>query len=290
VAPPPGAPVSAPGPSSPHQPNWAPGFTFAGSNDCGTCGNFLGFKNFFASSATHPRTRAPKFLFAGLSSIAPACLLTAIGGCVPVPVAVVPLARVPRTKLPPDELQNLLIIIGLVDPIAEALDLAADAALAADGADAGAIGDAGAGAVSRGAPEELPALSAGPPGSVIGNALDPHEIAQAEEVVSLRGGTFVGNTVKSAPGIDGTLDGVPVSLKTYSGSSPAGILRSASVAERQAANAGYSSVELFIDAPKVDTSRLLDFSQNSPLNDIPNQGVINSIYVRTAGGWVVYPG
>jgi hypothetical protein len=125
---------------------------------------------------------------------------------------------------------------------------------------------------------------------VTANALAPHEVAQAEEIVKLPGGSFVGNTVKDAPGIDGTLDGEPVSLKAYSGSSPAAVLRYASVAETSAANAGYSDVGLYIDAPGVETSRLLDFSKNSPLNDIPNQGTISSIYVRTKGGWVIYPG
>lgn len=67
------------------------------------------------------------------------------------------------------------------------------------------------------------------------NALDRHEVAQAENIVALRGGKFVGNTLKSAPGIDGTLDGEPVSLKAYSGSSPAGVLRWARAGERSAA-------------------------------------------------------
>ena len=90
-------------------------------------------------------------------------------------------------------------------------------------------------------------------------------------------------TSEGALGIDGTLDGVPASLKAYSGSSPTAILRYASAAERSAANAGYSGVELFIDAPNVEMSRLLDFGLNGPLNDIPGQGVISSIYARTGG-------
>jgi hypothetical protein len=106
----------------------------------------------------------------------------------------------------------------------------------------------------------------------------------------LRGGTFVGNTLRSAPGIDGTLNDVPVSLKAYSGSSPVGVLRYASAGERSASQAGYSGVELYIDAPQVDTGRLVDFGLTSPLNEIPTQGIISTIYVRTAGGWVIYPG
>jgi hypothetical protein len=137
---------------------------------------------------------------------------------------------------------------------------------------------------------EVPALRAGSPGSVIPNALEPHEIAQAESIVAFKGGTFVGNSLKSAPGIDGTLNGAPVSLKAYSGSSPAAVLRYASSAERSAANAGYSGVELYVDAPELAKDRLIDFGLNSPLNQIPHQGVISAIYVNTEGGWVVYPG
>ncbi|HLX48632.1 MAG TPA: RHS repeat-associated core domain-containing protein, partial [Streptosporangiaceae bacterium] len=137
---------------------------------------------------------------------------------------------------------------------------------------------------------EVPALEAGLPGSVVPNALEPHELAQAQSIVDLQGGTFIGNTLKSAPGIDGTLDGVPVSLKAYSGSSPVGVLRHASAAELSARNAGYSGVGLYIDAPNVPMSRLLDFGRHSPLNLIPKQGIINTIYVKTAGGWVVFPG
>ena len=136
---------------------------------------------------------------------------------------------------------------------------------------------------------DQPALPPGSPSTVIPNQLLPHEVSQAQSIVDFQGGTFVGNTAKSAPGIDGFLNGDPVSLKAYSGSSPAAILRYASSAESSALKAGYSGVAVYIDAPGVVTSRLLDFAQDGPLTQIPGQGTISSIYVRTSGGWVVIP-
>lgn len=124
----------------------------------------------------------------------------------------------------------------------------------------------------------------------MGNALEPHELAQAQSIVDFRGGTFVGNAQRGAPGIDGTLDGVYASLKTYSGSSPSGVLSHASAAERSARKAGYSGIEVFIDAPGVSRATILDFGRNGPLSSIPSQGTVSSIYVNTADGWVVFPG
>jgi hypothetical protein len=134
------------------------------------------------------------------------------------------------------------------------------------------------------------ALPAGSPARVVPNRLLPHEAAQAQSVVDFRGGTFVGNTSRAAPGIDGRLNGAPASLKSYSGSSPAGVLRHASRAEASAAKAGKSGVEVFIDAGNVSRSVLVEFGRSGPLSAIPTQGTVSSIYVRTADGWVVFPG
>ncbi len=106
------------------------------------------------------------------------------------------------------------------------------------------------------------------------NALEPHELAQAQRIGDFRGGTFVGNARRAAPGIDGTLDGVSVSLKLYSGSSPSGVLRHASRAEASAANAGYRGVEVFIDASSVSRSTIVG---NQGLAAIPAQGTVSSI-------------
>lgn len=134
------------------------------------------------------------------------------------------------------------------------------------------------------------ALPAGSPGRVVANALEPHELALAQSVVGYRGGTFVGNSTRGAPGIDGMLDGVPASLKTYSGSSPASVLRHVSQAEASASKAGYSGVQVYVNAPGVSRSTLVDFGANGPLSQIPSQGTVSTIYVQTADGWVVFPG
>jgi RHS repeat-associated protein len=134
----------------------------------------------------------------------------------------------------------------------------------------------------------LRALPAGRAGVVVKNALEAHEVAQAEKVVEFRGGRFVGNDTTGFPGIDGFLNGVPASLKTYSGSSPAGVLRHASRAEDSARKAGYTGVELFVDAPQVSIESLIDFGLKGPLADIPSQGTINRIYVRTRDGWLAF--
>ncbi|WP_188195458.1 DUF6531 domain-containing protein [Nonomuraea sp. SYSU D8015] len=132
-------------------------------------------------------------------------------------------------------------------------------------------------------------LTAGTPPSVVRNGLQPHELVQAREIVDFRGGRFVGAT-PSHPGIDGWLDGVPVSLKAYSGTSPAGVLRHASLAESSARKAGFSGVDLYVDAKNVPGATMVDFGTNGPLAQIPRQGTINSIYVNSADGWVVFPG
>lgn len=127
-------------------------------------------------------------------------------------------------------------------------------------------------------------------GTVVGNALSPAEVAQAGVVVGYRGGDFVGVLKRNEPGIDGTLDGVPVSLKSYSGDKPLGVLTAATKSERQLKNAGYTQVELYVSAPNVSREVLEDFAGKGPLAKIPYQGTISTVYVRTKDGWVVLGG
>ncbi|NJP91930.1 type IV secretion protein Rhs [Nonomuraea sp. FMUSA5-5] len=136
-------------------------------------------------------------------------------------------------------------------------------------------------------PRELPA---GKPPSVVRNGLTDHEPAQALEVARLRGGEFVGPPTTNYAGIDGWLDGVPVSLKEYGGNKPVFVLKKAGRADDEARDAGFSGVELYINAKNVPKQELLDFARNGPLPGIPKQGTLSSIYVNTADGWVVFPG
>jgi hypothetical protein len=104
------------------------------------------------------------------------------------------------------------------------------------------------------AKDELPSFDAG--------GLSDHEIKFARQIQAVRGGGFTGVRDRSAPGIDGYLDGVPVSLKETDGKLSA-VLRHASRAERKAANAGYSGVDLFIKAPNVNSVDLADFAKKA---------------------------
>ena len=115
--------------------------------------------------------------------------------------------------------------------------------------------------------------------------LSDAEVAFAREVQGFRGGAFEGVPTRSAPGIDGFLDGVPISLKEMKGGLGA-VLKHASKAEAQAANSGYKGVDLYIRAPAVGRQPLLDFAGKGGLAKIPTQGTIRSIHVYTSDGWV----
>jgi hypothetical protein len=121
-------------------------------------------------------------------------------------------------------------------------------------------------------------------GTVIANKLNSAEKAFAGVIVAEEGGTLVGQTVKNLPGIDGTLNGVPISLKQTTGGLVA-VLRHASVAEVKAANRGYSGVRAFIEAPNVSKAALLDFAKKE-LAGMPSKGVLSEINVLTRDGWV----
>src|SRR5262245_51691254 len=70
-------------------------------------------------------------------------------------------------------------------------------------------------------PPQLPDKGSG---RVIRRALDDDEYRFAQEIVAHRGGILEGPPRGNYPGIDGTLDGQPISLKDYSGDTPGGVL------------------------------------------------------------------
>ena len=124
-------------------------------------------------------------------------------------------------------------------------------------------------------------------GTVEKNHLNDAEYSQAQDIVKLKGGEFVGQETPSLPGIDGHLDGTPISLKATEGSSPYKVLKNAGVAETKAMNAGYSGVDLYVDAKNVPKMDLMDFATGGRLEDIASNGVIKNIYVQTSDGWVL---
>jgi hypothetical protein len=147
---------------------------------------------------------------------------------------------------------------------------------------AAAGGDRGSIRISR--DDDLPF------GSLEPGKLADHEVRQAADIVQYRGGHFIGVPKRDAPGIDGHLDGVPVSLKETSSQSPMAILSYASDAEHQAREAGYQGVDLYISAERQSRARLLDFASKGPLARIPSQGVLRIIHVKTGDGWLTIPG
>jgi hypothetical protein len=123
-------------------------------------------------------------------------------------------------------------------------------------------------------------------GKIIPNKLEKHELEFANDIVSNRGGELIGNLKKKQEGIEGFLNGQPISLKETDGGLVA-ILKHASKAEKQAKNAGYSNVEVFIKAtsPQIGKKELLEFAHKGGLIQIPNQGTVSAINVLTNDGW-----
>ena len=108
----------------------------------------------------------------------------------------------------------------------------------------------------------------------------------ARQILDHQGGTFVGALRRSQPGVDGTLNGLPVALKETEGGLAA-VLRHASVAEKQIVKAGHHGVDVYIKAPNVAKDALTDFVRNGPLGMIPRQGTVTGVHVLTRDGWVV---
>ena len=162
--------------------------------------------------------------------------------------------------------------------------------LAKEGKAAQAV-DEGVDALAQARKRDIPRLEPGTKPQVTRGKLVDHELVQAREIVELRGGHLEGAPRRSFPGIDGTLNGVPVTpLKRFEGVSPTGVLRHASKAEDQARNARIAGVEVYIHAEKISSATLIDFASKGPLSQIPSQGTVRAIYVKTADGWVVIPG
>ena len=126
-----------------------------------------------------------------------------------------------------------------------------------------------------------------PRGSVARNKLHLHEFQQAKEVVEFKGGRFDGQIQGNTPGIDGHLDGKPVSLKEYNGSSSQGVLRHVSKAEDQLRKAAIGDVDVYVNAKNVNLDNIIDFSLNGPLKLIPSQGFVDNIFIQTSDGWIV---
>ncbi|PXZ01425.1 hypothetical protein [Gilliamella apicola] len=148
-------------------------------------------------------------------------------------------------------------------------------------------GTSGAGQAENAA-SELPALPPGKQGTVIKNALEPHEYQQALDIVKYKGGTFKGAEKANNPGIDGWLDGVPVQLKVVDGNSINAIRRNIVKGSNNMKDHGYKG-DLYIDASKTGVSmkEMIDhFKPGSPVSNITKEGTVNNIYIKTQDGWL----
>lgn len=126
-------------------------------------------------------------------------------------------------------------------------------------------------------------------GTVVRNALEDAEYTQALDVVSFKGGEFVGAPTPKFPGIDGWLDGVPTQLKQTQGpSSVFGIQRNIVGAANDMAKQNYVG-DVFVDASgsSVSMQQLLDFTApGRPISNVLNEGTVNNVYVKLPDGWL----
>jgi filamentous hemagglutinin len=114
------------------------------------------------------------------------------------------------------------------------------------------------------------------------------EAAQAADIVAFKGGTFVGQPKSNTPGIDGWLDGAPVSLKEVTGNGMNAVQRNIVDGNKQMANAQQVG-DMYIDATKAGIS-VQDVTNwikpGTPISNIMNEGTINNINIKTTNGWV----
>jgi RHS repeat-associated protein len=152
----------------------------------------------------------------------------------------------------------------------------------------GAIAIQGFGSIAR----EAPLLKAGSPGAVIVNELSAEEAAFAEEIVTFRGGKFVGQVVKDTPGIDGFIEGEPASLKVLPTNSPQTVVDRIKEARDAAGTAGYFGAELFVSAKNIKAVDLLTrqdirgADMLGTIESIPREGIIGAVNILTANGWL----
>ena len=131
-------------------------------------------------------------------------------------------------------------------------------------------------------------LSAPQSGSVIRNAMSDAEMAQAQDIVSFKGGTFKGAPTSNYPGIDGWLNDVPVQLKVVTGQSMSAIQRNVVGAASDMSRAGYVG-DVYIDATRTGVSMdaITQFVKpGTPISNILSEGTVNSVNIKTGQGWI----
>lgn len=115
------------------------------------------------------------------------------------------------------------------------------------------------------------------------------ETAQAADIVAFKGGKFVGQPASNTPGIDGWLNGVPVSLKEVTGNGMTAVQRNVISGANQMSKAGQVG-DMYVDATKagVATQDVTSWVKpGSPIANVLNEGVVNNINIKTTNGWVI---
>lgn len=132
------------------------------------------------------------------------------------------------------------------------------------------------------------ALPAPKVGEVVPNAMSAAETAQAADIVAFKGGKFVGQPASNTPGIDGWLNGVPVSLKEVTGNGMTAVQRNVIGGTNQMSKAGQVG-DMYVDATKagVSTQDVTNWVKpGSPIANVLNEGTVNNINIKTTNGWV----
>ncbi|MFE8645074.1 hemagglutinin repeat-containing protein [Sphingomonas sp. NCPPB 2930] len=125
-------------------------------------------------------------------------------------------------------------------------------------------------------------------GEVVPNAMSAAETTQAADIVAFKGGTFVGQPTSNTPGIDGWLNGVPVSLKEVTGNGMTAVQRNVIGGTNQMSKAGQVG-DMYIDATKagVSTQDVTNWVKpGSPIANVLNEGTVKNINIKTTNGWV----
>jgi mRNA degradation ribonuclease J1/J2 len=134
---------------------------------------------------------------------------------------------------------------------------------------------------------QVPLLKAGTPVRVVVNALEQHEAAFAEEIVSFRGGEFVRNVKRYAPGIDGFFQGIPASLKVLDTPRVENMVDQIFRARGQLTNAGYFGAEIFISAKNITSSAILKTpGVLQDIEGVSRSGIAQAVNILTEQGWI----
>ena len=123
--------------------------------------------------------------------------------------------------------------------------------------------------------------------------MNEEELAFAEEIVSFRGGEFVGQAKKDLEGIDGFIDEVPATLKVLTTKNVQTVLDRLREAEIAAIDAGYAAgVEAFVSAKNIPARDLLAVQDargaiiRATIESYPRQGILKAVNILTSDGWL----